>query len=80
MTTDFMPGDPAKYVIGKSEEKPARRHGRQKRKPKTEPLMFEARLLRDIRERKEALAPLVKEIPRLERAQEILKGIKKAKL
>jgi hypothetical protein len=80
MTTDFMPGDPARYVIGRSEEKPARRHGRQKRKPKTQPLQFEERLLRDIRKRKEALAPLVQEVPKLEQAQEILKGIKKPKL
>jgi hypothetical protein len=77
---DFMAGDPAHHVIGKPEEKPARRHASQKPKPKAAPLQFEDRLLRDIRRRKEALAPFVQELPRLERAQEILKGLKKPKL
>jgi hypothetical protein len=77
---DFMAGDPAHHVIGKPEEKPARRHAPQKPKPKAQPLQFEERLLRDIRQRKEALAPLVQEVPELERAQEILKGLRKPKL
>jgi hypothetical protein len=77
MTLDFMGGDPALHVIGKPEEKPARRHAPQKPKPKAQPLQFEDRLLRDIRLRKEALAPFIQEIPRLEKAQEILKGLKK---
>jgi hypothetical protein len=77
---DFMAGDPAHHVIGRPEEKPARRHAPQKPKPRAEPLQFEERLLRDIRRRKADLAPLVQEVPELERAQEILKGLKKPKL
>lgn len=74
---DFMAGDPAHHVIGKPEEKPARRHASQKPKPKAAPLQFEDRLLRDIRRRKEDIAPLIQEIPKLEQAQEILKEFKK---
>lgn len=74
---DFMPGDPASHVIGKPEEKPARRHGRQKPKPKARPLQFEERLLRDIQERMARLAPILDEVPRLEQALENLKGIEK---
>lgn len=72
-----MAGDPAHRVIGKPEEKPARRHGRQKPKPKTQPLHFEERLLRDIRARKERLATRIKEIAQLEEAERALKEIKK---
>lgn len=77
---DFMAGDPAHHVIGRPEEKPARRHAPQKPKPRAEPLQFEERLLRDIRRRKADLAPLVQEVPELEQAEAILKGIKKSKL
>jgi hypothetical protein len=77
---DFLAGDPAHHVIGKPEEKPARRHASQRAKPKARPLSFEERLVRDIRRRKEDLSPFIQEITKLERAQEILKGLKKPKL
>lgn len=77
MTLDFMGGDPARHVIGKEEEKPARKHAPQKPKPKAQPLHFEARLLRDIRARKERIAPRLKEIAQLEKAEKALKEIKK---
>jgi hypothetical protein len=77
MTQDFMGGDPAHHVIGKPEEKPARRHAPQKPKPPVKPPMqFEDRLLRDIRKRMEEIAPVLKEIPRLEKAAQALKEIK----
>ena len=75
MAGEFMGGDPARHVIGKGDEKPARRHGKQKPKPKTQPLQFEERLLRDIRARKERLAPRLKELERLEAAEKALKEI-----
>lgn len=75
MTLDFMGGDPARHVVGKPEEKPARVHAPQKPKPKAQPLQFEARLLRDIRVRKEQIAPRLKEIERLEAAEKALKEI-----
>ena len=60
---DFLGGDPANHVLGRPEEKPARRHAPQKPKPKGRPpLPFEERLLRDIRARKERIAPRLKEI------------------
>lgn len=77
MTLDFMGGDPARHVIGKAEEKPARKHAPQKPKPKAQPLHFEARLLRDIQVRKEQIAPRLKEIAQLEAAEKALKEIKK---
>lgn len=77
MTQDFMGGDPAHHVLGKPEEKPARRHAPQKPKPKAQPLQFEERLLRDIRARKERIAPRLKEIVRLEAAEKALKEIKR---
>lgn len=76
-TVDFMGGDPAHHVIGKPEEKPAKRHARQKPKPKAAPLQFEDRLLRDIRRRKAEIAPFLDEIPKLEEAHKALKEIKK---
>jgi hypothetical protein len=77
MSLDFMGGDPAHHVIGKAEEKPARVHAPQKPKPKAQPLQFEARLLRDIRVRKEQITPRLKEIEQLEAAEKALKEIKK---
>lgn len=77
MSTDFYPGDPANHVIGKREERPAKRHGRQKPKPVATPLSFEERLLRDIRLRMEELKPLIQEVPRLEQALKALKSVKK---
>lgn len=77
MTADFMGGDPAHHVIGKPEEKPARRHAPQKPKPKTQPLQFEERLLRDIRARKDRIAPRLKEIAMLEEAEKVLNEISK---
>lgn len=77
MGGEFVGGDPANHVVGKQEEKPARRHGRQKPKPKAQPLQFEERLVRDIRERMASIAPQIKEIPKLEEAEKALKEIKK---
>jgi hypothetical protein len=76
MAGEFKGGDPAHHIVGKSDEKPARRHGRQKPKPKTQPLQFEERLLRDIRVRMERIAPRLKEIERLEKAEKALKELK----
>ena len=78
MSADFYPGDPANHVMGRSEEKPARRHAPQKPKPKAAPLNFEERLLRDIRRRKAVLEPMIKEIPRLEKALKALEELKKS--
>jgi hypothetical protein len=75
LQADFMGGDPAHHVIGKAEEKPARKHAPQKPKPKAKPLHFEERLLRDIRVRKERIAPRLKEIAQLEAAEKALKEI-----
>lgn len=75
---DFFPGDPALHVMGRSEEKPARRHAPQKPKPKVTPLTFEERLLRDIRKRKAVLEPMIKEIPQLEKALAALEALKKS--
>lgn len=85
---EFLGGDPANHVAGKPEEKPARRHGRQKPKPKVKPLpyeerlhrdvvLFEQRQLDDIRRRMKTIAPQIKEIPKLEEAEKALKEIKK---
>jgi hypothetical protein len=74
---DFNGGDPANHVAGRPDEKPARRHGRQKPKPKAQPLQFEDRLLRDIRQRLATIAPQIKEIPKLEEAEKVLAGIPK---
>lgn len=76
MAGEFKGGDPAHHILGKQEEKPARRHGKQKPKPKTRPLQFEERLLRDIRARMERLAPRLKEVERLEKAEKALKEIR----
>lgn len=76
MAGEFKGGDPVSHIIGKQEEQPARRHGRQKPKPKAQPLQFEERLLRDIRVRMERIAPRLKEIERLEKAEKALKELK----
>lgn len=74
---DFFPGDPVNHVLGRSDEKPARRHGRPKPKPgASPPLSFEERLLRDVRLRKAMLESAVKEVPQLEDALKRLKEIK----
>lgn len=72
---DFYRGDPASHVIGRPDEKPARRHAPLKPKPQATPLSFEERLLQNIRKRKMEIEPLVKEVPELEEALERLKTI-----
>jgi hypothetical protein len=72
---DFYPGDPASHVLGRPDEKPARRHAPPKPKPRVRILEFEERLLRDIRQRRMEIEPLVKEVPELEKALESLKTI-----
>lgn len=73
---DFMGGDPAHHVLGKPDEKPARRHAPQKPKPKARPMQFEERLLSNIRKRMQQIAPVLEEVARLEKAEQALKEIK----
>jgi hypothetical protein len=69
--SDFYKGDPAKHVLGRSEEKPARIHGRQKPKPPRTGKV----ILADILYRMEELKPVVAEYKELLEAQKALKGI-----
>lgn len=67
-----MPGDPALHVVGKREEKSARRHrdlppAHYKKTAKT--------ILADIKLRRQELEPATLEYARLLRADEALKGI-----
>lgn len=71
MDTDFAPGDPANIVLGRPDEKPARRHAPQKPKP----IKGEKGILVDIRHRMSILEPLVKEHKKLTEANKVLKGI-----
>jgi hypothetical protein len=65
-TVDYLPGDPASHVLGRPEEKPAKRHAPQPPKPnktargiladvelriqELEPLLEEYKLLLDVRD------------------------------
>lgn len=69
--SDFLKGDPAQIVLGRSEEKPARRHGRQKPKP---PLTARG-ILELVKYRKDQLEPVVEEYKELLEAKKALKGI-----
>lgn len=68
---DFVGGDPAKHVLGKSDEQSARVHAPQRPKP---PRTYKA-ILADIRLRMQELRPAVDELPALEEAAKVLKGI-----
>lgn len=68
---DFYKGDPVRHVIGRLEEKPARRHGRQKPKPQ----LTARGILALIEFRRQALEPVVAEYKELQEAQKALKGI-----
>jgi len=54
---DYLPGDPASHVIGKPEEKPARRHRPQPPKPTKTARGISA----DIEHRMQMIEPLIKE-------------------
>jgi hypothetical protein len=69
---DYMPGDPAQHIIGKPEEKSARRH--RPLPPKERPNTAKT-ILADIKMRRQELEPLVEEHKLLTRAVEALKGI-----
>jgi hypothetical protein len=56
-TIDYLPGDPANHVLGKPEEKPAKRHAKQKPKPTKTARGIAA----DIKLRMQEIEPLVKE-------------------
>lgn len=70
MDADFIRGNPEHVVLGKPEEKPARRHGRQKPRPVTE-----TTIKTDIMFRMALLKPMVDEYRLLKRADEALEGI-----
>ena len=71
MDADIIKGNPEHIVLGKPEEKPARVHGRQKRKPPR----TERGILADIKLRKQILEPAVAEARQLEQAIKVLKNI-----
>jgi|1186.fasta_scaffold77686_3 hypothetical protein len=54
---DFLPGDPANHVVGKPEEKPARRHA----PPPPKPIKTARGMLADIELRLQELEPLLEE-------------------
>jgi hypothetical protein len=68
---DYKPGDPATHVLGKPEEKSARKH----RPLRAVKHVSEKTILADIKLRRQTLEPLVEEYRLLERAEEALKGI-----
>lgn len=68
MDADFIPGDPAVHVIGRADEKPARRHGRQKPKP----VLGEKAIKGLIQARMSELETVVTEYKELERTDKIL--------
>lgn len=72
MSSDFIPGDPASYVCGRPDERPARVHAPQKPKP---PLSFQKKLLLDIRERKNEIKFATEEVPRLMEALKRLEEV-----
>lgn len=69
---DYMPGDPAKHIIGKPEEKPARRH---RPLPPKQRHISAKTVLADIKMRRQELEPLVDEYKLLLKVNEALKGI-----
>jgi hypothetical protein len=71
-TADVLKGNPATYVIGKPDEKPARKHAPlpPKRKRPTAKTV-----LADIRLRRQELEPVVRGVAELEAALEALRDI-----
>jgi hypothetical protein len=69
---DYVPGDPARYVLGRLEEQPARVHLPLPRKPR---VVNAATIAYDLQLRMDQLRPAVEEVARLERALEALEGI-----
>ena len=70
---DYVPGDPAKHVIGPDDEQSARVHAplpRRKRRP------TEKTILADIKLRRQTLEPSVEESKRLTEALKLLSDIK----
>ena len=72
---DFMPGDPALRVVGRS-EKPARRHAPLPPKPSSTKVKDARQIRRDMLDRMGELVPVLEEVKRLERALEALSKIK----
>ena len=70
---DYFPGDPARHVLGREDEKSARRHRPLPPKPKI--LSFEEKLSYDIRKRMFLIAPAVSEASRLEEALKRLERV-----
>lgn len=68
---DFSPGDPAKIVLGKDEEQPARVHAPQKPKPGP----TATTILADVKLRKQELEPFVTEYDLLVKVDEAIKNI-----
>jgi hypothetical protein len=73
LAADVLRGDPATHVIGKPDEKPARRHAPLPPKPEAHPTA--RTILADIRLRRQELEPLVREVPELEAALEALRNV-----
>lgn len=71
MDTDIVKGNPEHIVLGKPDEKPARVHAPQKKKP---PRTTKG-ILADIKLRKQILEPRVMEYQKLEQAAKVLKDI-----
>lgn len=69
---DYMPGDPANHIIGKPDEKPAKKHAEQPPKP----IKTARGILADIELRVQELEPLVKEYEMCKRLVEILTPVK----
>jgi hypothetical protein len=65
---DVLKGDPAKHVIGKDEEKPARKYP--KRKFQKKPTMKTIKA--DIKLRMQEMEPIIEEYKRLEEAMKVL--------
>jgi hypothetical protein len=68
---DVLRGDPATHVIGKPDEKPARRHAPQPPKPGP----TARTILASIQLRMQELEPVVREVPELEAALEALRNV-----
>lgn len=66
---DFLPGDPANYVVGRT-EKSARVHGEQKKLP-----INESTIRAYMKFRVDQLEPVAEEVKELRGALEALKGI-----
>lgn len=69
---DFLPGDPVIHIVGKPEEKPAKKHAKQKPKP----IKTARGMLADIELRLQELEPLMQEYEVLKGVRDILTGKK----